>query len=135
MKRADTRFHEYFGHVVQLLLATDKADPTDLAWRTVLRKLQFSEVRGTCLGYGAESTHGSAIGPKLAHRLAVNGKTVVDKGIIDPDLFLLLAIFEEGIGADRISDMTTNIIIPEESWRSMSELPNASECERSLSPY
>jgi hypothetical protein len=113
MKKADERFHEYFGGVVKLLLATGSADATDPAWRAAVRKLTFKEVRGTCLGYGAGSTRGSAIGPGLAKRLARNGKAIVDKGVTDPDLFLLLALFEDGIGADRISDMTTNVIMPE----------------------
>lgn len=113
MRRADERFHAHFGKVVKLLLATRVADESDLAWRSACRMLQFKEVRGTCLGYGTDSINGSAIGPGLARRLAANGKTVVDRGVTDPDLFLLLAIFEDGIGADRISDMTTNIILPE----------------------
>jgi hypothetical protein len=32
-------------------------------------------------------------------------------GVADVDLFMALALFEEGIGPDRISDMTTNIIM------------------------
>ena len=36
---------------------------------------------------------------------------IVDLGIEDPDLFAAMALFEEGVGADRISDMTTNVIL------------------------
>ena len=35
---------------------------------------------------------------------------IVSMGIEDPDLFVLMSLFEEGIGPDRISDMTTNVI-------------------------
>ena len=38
-------------------------------------------------------------------------KQIVDLGINDPDLFVLMALFEEGVGPDRISDMTTNVIL------------------------
>jgi hypothetical protein len=36
---------------------------------------------------------------------------IVELGVTDVDLFMALALFEEGIGPDRISDMTTNIIL------------------------
>jgi hypothetical protein len=38
-------------------------------------------------------------------------KQIVDLGVRDPDLFVALALFEEGIGPDRLSDMTTNVIL------------------------
>ena len=40
-------------------------------------------------------------------------KEIVDLGVVDPDLFVALGVFEEGIGPDRISDMTTNVILPD----------------------
>jgi hypothetical protein len=84
--------------------------PGDVAWRTVERLLEFHEIKGTCLGYGAASISGSAFGQELTRRLLRVGKEIVDLGIRDPDLFPAMALFEAKIGADRISDMATNVI-------------------------
>src|SRR4051812_30127938 len=35
-------------------------------------------------------------------------KQIVELGVEDPDLFVAMALFEEGVGPDRVSDMTTN---------------------------
>jgi hypothetical protein len=53
------------------------------------------------------------------------GKEIVDLGVRDPDLFPAMALFEQGIGADRLSDMTTNVIraaLAEFNARILSEL-------------
>ncbi len=85
----------------------------DVAWRNAIRLMQFREVPATCLGYGKAGISGSGFGPELIDHLAQTGKEIVDFGVRDPDLFSLLALFEEGIGADRISDMTTSVILPD----------------------
>ena len=36
---------------------------------------------------------------------------MIQLGVEDPDLFVALALFEDNVGADRISDMTTRIIL------------------------
>ncbi|WP_164512373.1 hypothetical protein [Oceaniglobus ichthyenteri] len=38
-------------------------------------------------------------------------RQIVELGIEDPDLFVAMALFENGVGPDRISDMTTNVIL------------------------
>ena len=38
---------------------------------------------------------------------------IVALGVQDPDLFVALALFEPGIGPDRICDMTANVILPD----------------------
>jgi hypothetical protein len=43
--------------------------------------------------------------------LIQTAKEIVDLGVEDPDLFVAMALFEEGFGPDRISDMTTNVIL------------------------
>ena len=37
-------------------------------------------------------------------------REIVALGVDDPDLFVAMALFEEGVGPDRISDMTANVI-------------------------
>jgi len=103
---------EYVAHfemIVKLLAASSQDN--DVAWRAARRFFQFHEIPATCLGYGASSTKGSAFGKKLIENVMHTGKEIVDLGITDPDLFVALAIFEEGIGPDRISDMATNVIL------------------------
>jgi hypothetical protein len=43
--------------------------------------------------------------------LITTAKQIVDLGVEDPDLFVAMALFEEGFGPDRISDMTANVIM------------------------
>ena len=87
------------------------SSPEDLAWRTARRLLTFHEIKGTCLGYGASSITGSGFGQGLTGQILQVGKEIVDIGVTDPDLFQAMALFETGIGPDRISDMATNVVL------------------------
>jgi hypothetical protein len=62
------------------------------------------------LGYGA-GIRGSGFGQGLSDNLIGTAKEIVDLGVSDPDLFVAMALFESDIGPDRISDMTTNVIL------------------------
>lgn len=107
--KAAKDYREHFERVITLL--SQSKSPEDVAWRNATRQLTFHEIRGTCLGYGASSISGSGFGKTLTQRLVEVGKEIVDLGIRDPDLFQAMALFEEGIGPDRISDMATNIAL------------------------
>lgn len=111
MQRARQRFDDHFKTVIKLLAGSTARG--DVAWRNARRLLEFPEVRGTSLGYSAASIRGSGFGTALTEQLIDTAKQIVDLGVTDPDLFMALAVFEEGVGADRISDMTTNIILPD----------------------
>jgi hypothetical protein len=106
-----TRYKQFFADLAKLLGVSNAYG--DIAWRNALRMIDFGEIRGTCLGYGANSIAGSAFGPALTEQVLKVAKDIVDLGVKDPDYFVLLALFEDGIGPDRISDMTTNIILPD----------------------
>lgn len=105
------QYVNHFETIIKLLAASTKEG--DVAWRSAARLFQFHEIPFTCLGYGAASIRGSAFGKKLIRHVMQTGKEVVDLGIRDPDLFVALALFEEGIGPDRISDMTTHVLLDE----------------------
>jgi hypothetical protein len=107
---AHLRYHQYFGTVIKLLVAS-KAEG-DVAWRSAKQRFQFHEIPWTCLGYGG-TVRGSGFGDELIASTLATAKEIVELGVNDVDLFMALALFEEGIGPDRISDMTTNIIIPD----------------------
>lgn len=109
IRRSHKYFRTYFADIIKLLDASKRQG--DVAWREVLRRLTFQEIPGTCLGYSAASIRGSAFGPVLTSRVAITAKEIVDLGVSDPDLFVVLPLLEEGVGPDLISDMTTNIIL------------------------
>lgn len=102
------QYKQHFETVIKFLAATKTSE--DVAWRTARGLLEFHELRGTCLGYGANSIAGSGFGPELTERVLRVGKEIVDLGIRDPDLFPAMALFEAKVGADRISDMATNVV-------------------------
>lgn len=102
-------FDEYFGELVKLLRSVKQVG--DPAWKAALKRFEFHEVPGTCLGYGGGTIRGSGFGVALSSRLLETARQIVALGVEDPTLFPLLALIEEGVGADLISDMTTNVIL------------------------
>lgn len=106
---AHATYQAHFTTVIKLLRATKARD--DVAWRSALRHLSFPEIKWTCLGYGAHSVSGSGSGSDMTGHVIQTAKEIVDLGVEDPDLFVAMALFEEGFGPDRISDMTTNVIL------------------------
>ena len=103
-------FETYFGDVIKVLQHSKV--PDDMPWRNADRLFTFKEPRETCLGYGDRTTHGNAIGSELRKNLMQTAKQIIDLGIVTPELFALMALLEDNIGADRISDMTTQAIKP-----------------------
>jgi hypothetical protein len=106
---ARTTYRKHFETIVALLAGSK--EPNDAPWRGALRLLSFPEIKGTCLGYGAQSAAGSGSGEAMRENLIRTGKEIVDLGVREPDLFIAMALFEEGFGPDLISDMTTNVIL------------------------
>lgn len=105
------KYEEYLLKIKKLLLASRTKG--DKPWAAATKMFQISEskgLNGTCLGYAKHSTHGSAIGPKLASNAISWSKEVLDLGVEDPELFSIIPLFEKNFGADRISDMVTSII-------------------------
>jgi len=105
---ARATYEQHFTTVIKLLRGV-KA-PGDTAWRGALRQLSFPEIKWTCLGYGAASVSGSGSGSDMTGGYIDTARQIVELGVEDPDLFAAMALFEEGVGPDRISDMTTNVI-------------------------
>ncbi len=82
----------------------------DKAWKQAKKIVNFPEYKYTCIGYGSDSINGSGSGANLNDKIFQSAKEIVDKAKNDPSIFLLLPLLEEGIGADRISDMAQGII-------------------------
>lgn len=105
------RYEEHFGRVISALSKSEAI--ADRFWIIARRLLQFREIKWTCLGYGAATISGSGSGKLLTDAMMQSAQAIIRHGIDDPELFLAFPLFEDGIGPDRISDMTTNVIAPE----------------------
>jgi hypothetical protein len=105
---AQATYEAHFVTVIRLLAASKTVG--DVPWRSAMRQLSFPEIKGICLGYGSQSVSGSGSGNDMLDQIIKTAKEIVDLGVRDPDLFVAMALFEDGFGPDRISDMTCNII-------------------------
>lgn len=101
-------FRDYFVKVFSLV---PLAKTSKLAFNGLVGHLTFGELANTCLGYSKDGTRGTGIGPKLARCLASSIIEIYDLGIQNPVVFEMLPFFEDGIGADRISDMTSKLLV------------------------
>ena len=111
LKNSYQRLKEYFTKIIRLLDASRSED--DRFYREVVKLLMFPEVGNIKLGYSLSGSPGRGIGLHLAKAIANTAKQLVDAGIKDPEIFELVGLLEEGVGADRISDMTIQIILPD----------------------
>lgn len=109
-KNAYDEFLNYFHRIIILAKLVKEFSTKDRCFKQILKLFQFKEIHNTGLGYSKYGTHGTGISGALSYQLAKNAVEIVRLGIEDPAIFTLLPIFEEGIGADRISDMTITIL-------------------------
>lgn len=107
-KTSRRKIEKYYSDILRLLSASRQKG--DRAWREAYSRLIFKELRGAAIGYGVTRSDGNAIGPVLGRRLVETAEEIISMGIKDPEIFELLGLFEEGFGADRLSDMTMRII-------------------------
>lgn len=108
IKNARNTYANFFRNLLKLL--TRSHEMGDKCWRGAQRLVHFPEYKYTCIGYGSDSINGSGSGAELNDKIFQSALDIVQAAEGDPDIFLLLPLLEEGIGADRISDMTQNII-------------------------
>lgn len=107
-KNSYAKFKTYFSEVLKLI--DNSQTKNDRFWREALKRLQFKEFKYVALGYSVGNKSGNAIGPEIASNLLDTSHQIIKAGIKDPIIFELIGLFEKGIGADRISDMTVHII-------------------------
>lgn len=106
------KMNDFFSSIATLLENADENTMKDKCFKTVYKKLDFSEVNGINLGF-SKSRNGSGWGPVLSRQVANDAYVMVKKGCKAPELFHLLQLFEENIGPDRLSDMIATIILPD----------------------
>lgn len=109
-KGAHEEFIAYFRKFVTLAPFVQEHNTSDRCYRQILHGFYFPEKANTGLGYSKSSTRGRGISGSLSLQLAESAIEIIDAGFKDPEVFALLPLFEDNIGADRISDMTIAIL-------------------------
>lgn len=108
IKASFESYNDFFRKLLMLIKAS--TEPDDKCWREAKRRINFPEYKSTCIGYGSDSINGSGSGRDLNGKILQSAKDIVDAAKDNPEIFQLLPLLEEGIGADIVSDMTQTII-------------------------
>jgi hypothetical protein len=106
---AIARFRRHFEILVRMLNIS-KAE-NDAAWKAARRQLDLSEPPENGLGYGGGSRSGSSRPEDIREAILRTSKEIITLGASDPEMISLMGFFEEDVGPDTISDMTTTVII------------------------
>lgn len=100
----------YFKRFVTLSKFLKSPSEQDCHFRKMVEYFTFSEIPNTGLGFSEKGKSGSGISGKLSKQLALSAYTIISEGHTDLEIFSLLHLFEDNIGADRISDMIISIL-------------------------
>jgi hypothetical protein len=105
---------ELIGHFDRCfhLIAQGNRNPNSVPYKKALRLLTFPEPKELCLGYTKLGTDGAGGGPKYAALIAEAMEEAIERGLTDLRHFEELGILNAGIGPDRISDFTCNVLRP-----------------------
>lgn len=109
-KNSYSKYQAHFSKIVKILKFAKESNETDKFFREVQKKFEFHELAHVGLGYSKSNKRGSGVGKGFADQLAKSAFDIVKAGIEDPEIFELVGLLEEGIGADRISDMFISIL-------------------------
>ena len=104
------RIRNHFNRIIKLLDKATKKHVSDTFYRQALKMFDFSEVNGVCLGY-AKGKSGAGFGDKLESQVISTAYDIVKAGIMDPEFFELLPLFQDNVGPDRLSDMIATLIL------------------------
>jgi hypothetical protein len=96
--------------VAFLMIAKGNLDPATLLYKKALALLVFKEPKELCLGYTSKGTSGLGSGSGYAESIAEAITEAIKRGLRHPRHFEELGILNEGIGPDRISDITCTIL-------------------------
>lgn len=99
-------FNEALG-----LVADAGGDRNSKPWLQAATMFSFPEPPQFCLGLAEKSIFGSGSGPGLGRGMMESAHRAIRAGITSVGTFGDIMIFGEHFGADRISDMTCNIVM------------------------
>ncbi|MGM4991283.1 chromosomal replication initiator DnaA [Tardiphaga sp. 841_E9_N1_2] len=102
-------FEKRMSDIIELLAESKALD--DAPWKAAMRLLALHERGETCLGYGGTGTSGRDRPDSLKRQILTTAKQIVDVGVRNPELIILMGMFEVGVGPDTISDLTTNSVL------------------------
>lgn len=102
---------ELIAHFVRCYELVAKSVGRDsVSAKAARRLLTFPEPFELGLGYTAAGTRGSGSGDSYAVRMADGIAVAIAAGLAQPEHVEEIGILNEGVGADRISDATANVI-------------------------
>ncbi|WP_440408712.1 chromosomal replication initiator DnaA [Neorhizobium petrolearium] len=101
-------FRNHFSGVVRLLTISQKEG--DTPWKAAQRLLSLKEPPENGLGYGTGERSGTSRPEELRETILRTMKEIVTLGAKDPEMISLMGLFEENVGPDTISDLTTRVI-------------------------
>ena len=91
-------------------LAAEAGGRRGLRHRLLISMLEFPEVPELCLGYTEASTLGAGSGRGFSNVIAAGIYESIARGILEVRHFEEIGLLYEGIGCDRISDITANLL-------------------------
>ena len=103
------RFRKHFEILIRMLNISQAVD--DAAWKAARRQLDLSEPPENGLGYGGGGRSGSSRPEDIREAILRTTKEIITLGANDPEMISLMGFFEEDVGPDTISDMTTTVIV------------------------
>lgn len=106
-KDSYNKINSYFDNIMMLLDASQKKG--DKFYRTALKSFSFSGVNGINLGF-SETGIDAGFGKTLSERVISDAFEIVKSGSKQPQIFQLVGLFEDGVAADRLSDMIATLI-------------------------
>lgn len=109
LKGSYESFRKHFEKIIKILIKSKSYE--DIFFRNAVKLLTFKEPGFLSLGYSSEGNSGRGIGHELAKNLAITAHEIIEVGITDPEMFEIIGLLEENIGADRVSDMTARIML------------------------
>lgn len=92
------------------LIAQGNRNPRTVPYQKAIALLHFPEPREFCLGYTELGTRGAGGGLGYARLIAQAMESAIQRGLQDLRHFEELGVLNEGIGPDRISDLTCNVL-------------------------
>jgi hypothetical protein len=107
-EQAAIELRTFYENLLALLeLSKEKGD---FSYKSAINQLPQKEIEGTCLGYGTNSISGRSISIISREKIIETANEIIKLGVVKPELFIILPLFNKGIGSDTISDITTSAI-------------------------
>lgn len=105
---AYNHFRNYFENIIRLLIISQKEG--DPPWKAAQRQLNLREAPANGLGYGISDRPGTSRPEELSDIILRTTKQIIELGSKDPEMISLMGFFEDNVGPDTISDLTSRVI-------------------------